>query len=98
VRYDRDALYGGQLMVTAVARKDRNPTPTNYTPKGYGLVDFSGWYQISKQTSLNFGVFNLFDRKYFQWADVRDVAANTSSLDAYSQPGRNFSISIKHQF
>ncbi|MDW5442562.1 TonB-dependent hemoglobin/transferrin/lactoferrin family receptor [Polaromonas sp. SM01] len=98
LRYDRDGLFGGQLMVTAVERKDRNPTPANYTPGGYSVVDLSGWYQIDKRTSLNFGLFNLFDRKYFQWADVRDVASNVSSLDAYSQPGRNFSVSIKHQF
>jgi hemoglobin/transferrin/lactoferrin receptor protein len=98
LRYDREGLFGGQVMVTSVSAKKRNPTPANYTPKGFSLVDLSGWYQISKQTSLNFGVFNLFDRKYFQWADVRDVAANSATLDAYSQPGRNFAISIKHQF
>ena len=96
--YAEKARFGGQLALTAVESKKRNPDPTTYTPKGYQVVDLSGWYQIDKSTSLNAGVFNLFNSKYFQWADVRNVAATSAAVDSYSQPGRNFNLSLKHLF
>jgi hemoglobin/transferrin/lactoferrin receptor protein len=56
------------------------------------------WYNIDKNSSINAGVFNLLNQKYFLWADVRGVSANSASLDAYSQAGRNFSVSYRYQF
>jgi hemoglobin/transferrin/lactoferrin receptor protein len=45
------------------------------------------------------GLYNLFDKKYVRWADVRDLAASASgTVDAYTQPGRNFTISLTHSF
>lgn len=99
LRYDRNGDYGGQLMVTAVEKKQRNPNPAlYYTPDGYGVVDLTGFYRINKHFGLNAGVFNLFDRKVFAWSDVRNLAPTYGQIDAYSQPGRNVSVSMKADF
>ena len=98
LRYEKTGMYGGQLMGTFVERKRRNPDVTKYTPGSYQTFDVMGWYNFNKNASVNVGVFNLFDEKYFQWADVRTVAANSSIIEAYSQPGRNFSASFRYQF
>lgn len=99
LRYDKNGQYGAQLMVTAVERKDRNPDETQYyNTKGFELVDLAGYYQFNKNFSVNGGVFNIFDRKYLLWSDVRGLSPNYGQIDAYTQPGRNASISFKYQF
>jgi len=44
------------------------------------------------------GVFNLTDRKYWLWQDIRGLAASSTVRDAYTQPGRNGSVSISYRF
>ena len=53
---------------------------------------------INKNISFTVGIFNLFDSKYFNWADVRDISKTSNVLDVYSQPGRNVTASLKVQF
>lgn len=99
LRYDSEEKYGGQLVATIVERKHRNPNPTmHYTPSGYEVFDLTGYYQVNSQVSLNAGLFNLFNRKYFAWSDVRDLSPSYQQIDAYSQPGRNATVSVKYQF
>lgn len=98
LRYDNNGKYGANLFATIVERKDRNPSATSYTPKGYEVFDLTGYYQFNNHVSLNAGLFNMFDRKYFAWSDVRNLSATYQQIDAYSQPGRNAAVSVKYQF
>lgn len=99
LRYDKTGQYGAQLMVTAVERKKRNPDPMlYYNTEGFEIVDLTGYYQFNKNFSVNGGVFNIFDRKYLLWADVRDLSPDYGQINAYTQPGRNASVSFKYQF
>lgn len=98
LRYDQPKQYGAQLTGTFVERKKHRPDETRFAPDGYQTFDLTGWYHFNRNASLNVGIFNLFDKKYYEWADVRDVAATSTIIDAYSQPGRNFSASFKYQF
>ena len=43
---------------------------------------------ITDGVTLNAGLFNLTDKKYWQWGDVRGLTENSPSLDRYTQPGR----------
>ena len=99
LRYDKNSKYGGQLFATLVERKKRNPDPTtNYTPDGYEVVDMTAYYNFNENVSINAGIFNVFDRKYFAWSDVRNLSPTFQQIDAYSQPGRNAVVSVKYQF
>lgn len=99
LRYDMESRYGAQLMVTAVERKKRNPDSSQYyNTGGFALVDLAGYYQFNKNFGVSGGVFNIFDRKYLLWSDVRDLSPNYRQIDAYTQPGRNASISFRYQF
>jgi len=44
------------------------------------------------------GVFNLTDETYAYWNDVRGLSATAVSRDAYTQPGRNLSLSLTYDF
>jgi hemoglobin/transferrin/lactoferrin receptor protein len=47
---------------------------------------------------LRFGVFNLTDKKYWEWSDVRGVAPTSLVLDRYTRPGINAGASFSLQF
>ena len=47
---------------------------------------------------LNAGIYNLTDKKYWNWSDVRGVASTSNVLDAYTQPGRNVRVSLVADF
>ena len=55
---------------------------------------------LRKDLRLNVGLYNLTDKKYWNWSDVRGVtaAAERAAIDAYSQPGRNVRVSMVLDF
>lgn len=99
LQYSPGARWGVAGRMTAVERKDKAQSSAGVVPGGYTVFDLTGWYQPSKATQISVGLYNLFDKKYVRWADVRDLAASASgTVDAYTQPGRNFTISLTHSF
>lgn len=69
-----------------------------FTPPSSFVVDLRGGYRFTKHVVAYLGVFNLFDRKYWNWSDVRGIAQSSPVLDAYTAPGRNVSVSMKMDF
>jgi hemoglobin/transferrin/lactoferrin receptor protein len=61
-------------------------------------LDLRGGYRFNKHVVAYLGVFNLFDRKYWNWSDVRGIADSSPIKDAYTAPGRNVSVSMKVDF
>ncbi|MFT7774466.1 TonB-dependent hemoglobin/transferrin/lactoferrin family receptor [Roseateles sp.] len=99
VRYEQQGAWGVELTLTGMKSQRRNPAPaSNYTPKGFLVGDLSAWVEIGKQWSLNAGISNIGDVKYWLWSDTRGVAPTAVGLDAYTQPGRNVSASVRYQF
>ena len=45
-----------------------------------GLLDLTGYWQATEQFSVNAGLFNLGDKQYWQWGDVRSLTENSASL------------------
>ncbi|MBW8357726.1 MAG: TonB-dependent hemoglobin/transferrin/lactoferrin family receptor [Pseudomonas sp.] len=109
--YDQDN-YGALLSWTLVKRKDRVDNSTFKAPDGratsgqfktpgYGILDLSGFYKVTDDLTVNAGLYNLTDKKYWNWDDVRGYdsvgeAGQTApaNLDRLTQPGRNFSVNL----
>ncbi len=98
LEYEVAGRYGAEVIVTAVERKKRLHDETRFAPKGYTVVDINAHYQLTPAARVNIGLFNLFDRKYYLWSDTRAIAANSATREAFSQAGRNFSISLDYRF
>lgn len=98
LRYEQAGLWGTELTLTGMRSQRRNPAPASNYSKGFLVGDLSAWVEIGKQWSLNAVVSNIGDVKYWLWSDTRGVAPTAVALDAYSQPGRNFSASVRYQF
>jgi hemoglobin/transferrin/lactoferrin receptor protein len=97
--------FGAQLIWTAVSRKkaaetDGLCTPSCLRPEGYSTLDFTAFARW-RAFILRIGLFNLTDKRHADWSDVRPLAAtpaNVATLDAFTQPGRNLSVSLTARF
>jgi hemoglobin/transferrin/lactoferrin receptor protein len=106
--FDQDN-YGGLLNWTLVKRKTRVDTRNYYAPDGatrlntpgFGLVDLTGYYKVADDVTVSGGLYNLADKKYWRWDDVRGYdnvgeagATAPANLDRLTQPGRNFAVNV----
>ena len=60
----------------------------------FTLVDLTGYWNVTDTVTARAGVFNVFDETYGWWSDIRGVAATSAVIDGYTQPGRNFGVSL----
>lgn len=69
---------------------------------GYGLVDLTAYWQVAKHVKLSGGVYNLTDRKYWDYLSSRqltDVTAQDKSNQALAvEPGRSFQLGVNVDF
>jgi hemoglobin/transferrin/lactoferrin receptor protein len=101
------ATYGGQKENKETQGSSCYPLPTATIPEplpncfrgcDYLVFDVTAYWRVLPDVTLRAGVFNLTDRKYWQWADIRGLANSSPIKDAYSQPGRNGSVSLSVRF
>jgi hemoglobin/transferrin/lactoferrin receptor protein len=97
---DPENRFGGRLTATHSQGKDRlrtSPTlctPSCYLPDSFTILDATAFWSVSENFTFRAGIFNVFDTRYAWWSDVRGIASNSPVIDAYTQPGRNFGISL----
>lgn len=97
---DLSEQWGASLNWTLVEAKDRSDISdeADFATSGYGIVDLTAYYQAMRSLTIRGGIFNLGDKEYFQWQNVRGFAEDLSYINRYTEPGRNFSLSVNYQF
>lgn len=101
---DADGIFGAQAFVTYAEEKEERDiapgtcVPSCSIPDAFTVLDLTAYWNATEAATLRFGLFNVFDEKYSWWSDVRGVAATSPILDAYTQPGRNASVSVAYRF
>jgi hemoglobin/transferrin/lactoferrin receptor protein len=94
---DPSGWFGGQLLILHSAEKqaeDAACAPGCFRPESFTIVDLPVWVEVTEGIKLRAAVMNLTDEKYIYWGDIRGVSATSPTIDAYTQPGRNYSISL----
>jgi hemoglobin/transferrin/lactoferrin receptor protein len=86
--------YGGKDQSDVDLSAQANP----FLSPSATIVDLTGQWRIKKDLRLTAGVYNLTDKKYWQWSSVVGQAANSTTIDAYTQPGRNYRVSLVADF
>ena len=85
-----------ELVATWVDGKDRKDIVTERIPTdSYSLLDLLVHYDVNDTWTLDAGVFNLFDEAYLRWADTAGIGDDAAGR--FTQPGRNFSITLRAQ-
>jgi hemoglobin/transferrin/lactoferrin receptor protein len=95
--------FGGQLIATHSARKEAGRvfglcTPECFRPQSFTILNATAFVKIGEALTARLGVFNIFDKKYIEYADVRGLANTSLITDAFTQPGRNASASLSVRF
>ncbi len=86
---------------------DNQPKPFPFLSSGYTVFDLTASYKINQNFSIYGGIFNLFDKKYSTWENLRQLKHNGNQswvkntgegLERYTDAGRNFAISIEARY
>ncbi|WP_326523289.1 TonB-dependent hemoglobin/transferrin/lactoferrin family receptor [Sphingomonas sp.] len=103
-----DRRFGGRLSTTYVAQKEIAETRGAacagaagtgcFRGREVAVLDLTAYARVGEAITLRGGLFNITDIKYWSWSDIRGLAAASAVRDAYSQPGRNGSVSISFRF
>jgi len=95
-----DGRHRLELSATAVQGKRRvdDADGALFVSPGYVVVDAYWRLQTSERVALNVGVFNIADRRYWQWSSVAGIESNARELDLYTAPGRNIGAAIHYRW
>lgn len=109
VGYSRD-VWGVDAMLTTALKRDKveypeatatAPSPDFQAP-GYGVLDLMGYWRPAavKGLQVQAGVFNVFDKKYWEAINVPTAGAIVipRAVDWYTEPGRSLRVSLTYQY
>ncbi|MBT8448916.1 MAG: TonB-dependent receptor, partial [Gammaproteobacteria bacterium] len=91
-----DETLAADLILTTTKSKSRvDDSDTDFflTP-GYTTLDFLINYRLSSDTDLRFSIFNLGDKQFWNWQDVRNLANDSQLIQSVVRPERSFSVSL----
>lgn len=101
VAYGTDR-WGAEVSAKMAGKRDDVSTVqagTGFKAPGYTLFNASAWWRPMPEIAdleLQIGVYNIFDRKYWDAANV--PLSRPQPRDYYSEPGRTVKATLKYQF
>lgn len=90
--------YGGVINLTMTDSKSDWQTADHNKASGYSLVDITSYYRPTPDITLRAGLFNVLDKKYWVYNEVRDTNHSVGGSARDTQPGRNWGLSVDYQF
>ena len=96
----RTPQWGTEVVSTMARRRTQVADPkVDFQAPGYGVMDLNAWWTPAavKGLRVQAGVFNVFDRKYWNALDVPD-GTPPRPIDWYTQPGRSLRVSVSYQY
>lgn len=89
--------WGADLSLTMAGRRDK-VSGTGFVAPGYGIVDTTAYWEpkFAKGMKIQAGVFNVFDKKYWNATDV--AVSRGLPDDYYTEVGRSFRVSLTQKF
>lgn len=106
----RTDQWGAEAITTLAKRRTQVEYPEASPPElpmadfqapGYGLLDLTAWWkpQMAKGLRVQAGVYNVFDKKYWNALDVpRSSGRDVAPIDTYTQPGRSARVTLTYQY
>lgn len=100
---DPQGRFGGELTAVHAERKAASRVavacaPSCFRPSASTVLDLTAFWRVADGLTARAGVFNVTDETYAYWSDVRGLSSTAVSRDAYTQPGRNVSLSLTYDF
>jgi len=82
----------------------RTASDTGFRPGGYALLDLYARWDVTEMASINFGITNVFDTRYYQPSAIgvtttpSPAVARQNPLDLHTGPGRVFTVALQTRF
>lgn len=98
-RYDA-GLWGAFADVTHVNGKSKSTISdaSYFATPSYTTLDVGTHWKPVRNLTISATLNNVFDRKYWNWSDVRSLSSSSVVKDAYTAPGRNEQVSLRYDF
>ena len=100
-----DQRWSVEAVATVTGRKDADEIDASSLPEsaafetpGFTTLDLIGHYNVGDHIKLNWGVFNVTGKEYFLWSEEFIQDASTTNFNRLTEPGRNYSVTIKYDF
>jgi hemoglobin/transferrin/lactoferrin receptor protein len=99
--------WGADLTGIFASAMKETSTANIFNASGYGIANLTAWWEPKQVEGLRIqaGIYNIFDKQYWDGVAYRDLSTSTPSnsntnqpLAFYSEPGRHFKISITKTF
>lgn len=89
-----------RTVSTFVRRHDRLDETADdlYSPAGYAVHDLTVDYRFARDWTMRVGVFNLADRKHYEWGAVANRVEDDPLLPYLAASGRHLSLGIEGRF
>lgn len=86
------------LIATASAAKTRvdRSTADLFVPPGFVTLDLRARHRFGRHLTLDVGLYNLGDKRYWEWSALRGVTASNVPAPAFfTAPGRHFALTLE---
>ncbi|WP_017651388.1 TonB-dependent hemoglobin/transferrin/lactoferrin family receptor [Fortiea contorta] len=102
LRYRSPQDVWGTELITTYASSPRVPrttdVPNPFVPESYFTLDLISYYNLSENATINIGIFNILNEKYWRRGDVRGLSATDPNIDLFTQPGISLTASLTVRF
>ena len=92
-----DNKLSGEFIGTYVGKTRRKDSITGYWPKPYTTFDLLGKYKSSQSLDISMGIYNLFDKTYYNSGNVSSTQSSTG-IEQFAEPGRHIKAGFKYTF
>ena len=94
----QDRLFLQAIVTHSAAKRQADIaeacSPACFASPAFTIADLTAAFSLTPNVQARIGIFNLFNRKYWWWNDVRGLAGTSPITDAFTMPGRNASASL----
>ena len=80
--------FTGELIGTYVGKERRKSNDTNFLPEPYITFDLLSQYKFSNFIELSLGIYNLFNKKYYQSNNIGTIEFY-EGIEQFAEPGRH---------
>ena len=99
VRYtDVDNKWSTELTNTYVGDARTTTALEDNPSKSYSVLDLTSVFNVNERLSVDLGIFNLNDTRYFNYSTVKSQNSSTADVNRFSEPGRNVKAGFKFIF
>ncbi|WP_028104869.1 TonB-dependent receptor domain-containing protein [Pseudoduganella violaceinigra] len=93
-------MRGKQAQADVTAAPAQAPAGAYFAVPAATVVDLAGYWNIGRNAVLNAGIYNVGDKKYWDYAAARSLAAGSTAaaraeIERQARPGRHVALNFK---